>query len=184
MNKKQQLLKLAEEKVRKGGYNNFSFRELANEAGIKSASVHYHFATKADLGAELAASYTDKFISALGEPDSSAGNPVSRFVDAFRSALNIDQQMCLCGLFGAESAGLPEKVQRETQLFFERNICWLTHAFMNLSQLDEVIAKQEAVKLLALLEGAMLMSNTMKDNSLFELAIEEFVEQKIQSPSS
>lgn len=174
MNKKQQLLKLAEEKVRQGGYNNFSFRELANEAGIKSASVHYHFATKADLGAELAASYTDKFIVALGKPDSLEGNPVLRFIEGFRTALIVDQQMCLCGLFGAESAGLPEKVQRETQVFFQRNIRWLTQAFMAVSQIDEVLAKAKAIKLLALLEGAMLMSNTMQDNSLFEIALNEF----------
>ena len=54
MSKREALLKVAEDKVRKGGYNNFSFREIANEVGIKSASVHYHFKTKADLGAEPA----------------------------------------------------------------------------------------------------------------------------------
>ncbi|MFT5024045.1 MAG: TetR/AcrR family transcriptional repressor of nem operon, partial [Colwellia sp.] len=35
MNKKSQILKLAENKVRSGGYGNFSFRELADEIGIK-----------------------------------------------------------------------------------------------------------------------------------------------------
>lgn len=28
------------------GYNGLSFRELAKEVGIKSASIHYHFPTK------------------------------------------------------------------------------------------------------------------------------------------
>jgi TetR/AcrR family transcriptional repressor of nem operon len=42
---------------------------LANEVGIKSASVHYHFPTKEDLGAELAKRYTENFLSALGDPD-------------------------------------------------------------------------------------------------------------------
>ncbi len=65
MSKKEELLKVAENKVRKGGYNNFSFREIANEVGIKSASVHYHFPTKADLGAELAHQYTDAFFSGI-----------------------------------------------------------------------------------------------------------------------
>ena len=46
MTKKQELLAVAQNKVREGGYNNFSFRELAKEVGIKSASVHYHFPTK------------------------------------------------------------------------------------------------------------------------------------------
>jgi len=60
---------VSEVKVRLGGYNNFSFREIANEVGIKSARVHYHFPTKADLGAELAHQYTDAFLGALGDFD-------------------------------------------------------------------------------------------------------------------
>jgi AcrR family transcriptional regulator len=40
--------------VQSHGYNALSFRELAKEVGIKSASVHYHFPTKGDLGAALA----------------------------------------------------------------------------------------------------------------------------------
>jgi len=31
--------------------------------------VHYHFPTKADLGAELAHQYTDAFLGALGDFD-------------------------------------------------------------------------------------------------------------------
>lgn len=46
MSKKAALLQAAENKVRLGGYSNFSFRELATEIGIKSASVHYHFPAK------------------------------------------------------------------------------------------------------------------------------------------
>ena len=69
MSKKAALLQAAENKVRLGGYSNFSFRELATEIGIKSASVHYHFPTKADLGAELAHQYTNAFMLVLGDPD-------------------------------------------------------------------------------------------------------------------
>ena len=79
ISKKEALLKASENKVRLGGYSNFSFRELACEVGIKSASVHYHFATKADLGAELAHQYTNSFLAALGEPSelkASGKNPI------------------------------------------------------------------------------------------------------------
>ncbi|MFT5578547.1 MAG: TetR/AcrR family transcriptional repressor of nem operon, partial [Paraglaciecola psychrophila] len=65
---KEELLKVAQLKVRSGGYNSFSFRELAAEVGIKSASVHYHFPTKSDLGAAVAHQYTDEFLKALGDP--------------------------------------------------------------------------------------------------------------------
>src|SRR5216684_6839557 len=40
------------------GYSGLSFRELAKDVGIKSASIHYYFATKGELGAALASRYT------------------------------------------------------------------------------------------------------------------------------
>lgn len=33
--------------VQAHGYNGLSFRELAKQVGIKSASIHHHFPTKA-----------------------------------------------------------------------------------------------------------------------------------------
>ncbi|MDF2795086.1 MAG: transcriptional regulator, TetR family [Pseudomonas orientalis] len=49
----------ARKMVQTRGYNGLSFRELAKEVGIKSASIHYHFPTKGDLGAALAKRYTE-----------------------------------------------------------------------------------------------------------------------------
>lgn len=195
MNKKQEILKQAELKVREGGYNNFSFRELANDVGIKSASVHYYFPTKADLGAELAAQYTQGFLDLLGEPKAYGGddsdnagddsdngdetgasvsdipNPILRYINVFRTALTVDKKMCLCGLFGAEIAGLPDKVRFETEAFFEKNIEWLTLAYKNVGSRSDEVARKEAIKLLSLLEGVMLMSNAMGDAELFEICV-------------
>ena len=51
---KQAILDVAKARVQARGYNSLSFRELAKEIGVKSASIHYHFSTKGDLGAALA----------------------------------------------------------------------------------------------------------------------------------
>ncbi|KGJ97515.1 TetR/AcrR family transcriptional regulator [Colwellia psychrerythraea] len=174
MSKKEELLKAAELKVRSGGYNNFSFRELATEVGIKSASVHYHFPTKSDLGAALAHQYTEEFLKALGDPDElyAAGkNPIDVYINLFRKALVKDKKMCLCGLLGAESDSLPDKVLIETKLFFERNIAWLTQAHTVIAPDNKEAAKRNAIKTIAILEGVMLISKTLDDNQIFEEAI-------------
>jgi TetR/AcrR family transcriptional repressor of nem operon len=58
--------------VQARGYNALSFREIAKDVGIKSASIHYYFPTKGDLGVALAKRYTDDavgyFESLLAEP--------------------------------------------------------------------------------------------------------------------
>lgn len=55
----------AESQARSGGYNAFSFRGIAKEIGIKSASIHYHFPTQENPAAELARRYTPKFNQCL-----------------------------------------------------------------------------------------------------------------------
>src|ERR1700721_1374918 len=55
---------LAEAHIRSAGYGGFSFRALAAEIGIKSASVHHHFPTKATMAAAVAQRYADRFFTA------------------------------------------------------------------------------------------------------------------------
>lgn len=170
MNKKEELLKVAETKVRQGGYNNFSFREIATEVGIKSASVHYHFPTKADLGAALAHQYTDAFLNALGDIDeikARGENPIDVYTQIFRGALLNDNKMCLCGLLGAQNESLPEKVQLEVKRFFDLNLTWLTAAHTANAQENPAHA---AITTVSLLEGAMMISKALNDHSYFKLA--------------
>jgi TetR/AcrR family transcriptional repressor of nem operon len=175
MSKKEALLKAAENKVRLGGYSNFSFRELANEVGIKSASVHYHFPTKADLGAELAHQYTDAFLLSLGEPaelKAQGKNPIDFYTSLFRGALVTDKKMCLCGLLGAETDSLPEKVREEVKRFFIQNLTWLSAAH---SVNGEQNPQKAAIQTVSMLEGAMMISKTLDDHSYFDLATRDSI---------
>lgn len=168
--KEKQILDAAELMVSAGGYNAFSFREVAKAVGIKSSSVHYHFPTKADLGAAVAKYYTEKFIFALGDPAEllSAGNdPVEVYISAFERALKEDKRMCLCGLLGAELASLPSEVAKQTRAFFEQNITWLKAAYELKGSKD---AGSAALKTIALLEGAMILSNALGDAEAFQKA--------------
>ena len=55
------LLDLAERAVRSRGYDGFSYADLARAQGIRKASIHYHFPTKADLSQNLMARYHTRF---------------------------------------------------------------------------------------------------------------------------
>lgn len=172
MNKKEQILSEAENRVRTGGYNNVSFRDLADAVGIKSASVHYHFPTKADLGVALAERYTDSFMLNLGSAkDASNDDPFASYIELFRHALNVDKKMCLCGVLGAELDGLPSVVRLATRRFFERNIEWLSDAHQHKYGSSKAEASTAAIKLISLLEGALLVSRSLDNTSLFDQAV-------------
>lgn len=169
------ILQVTEDLIRQGGYHSFSFRNIATAVGIKSSSVHYHFATKEELGVAVTKSYTNKFIKSLGDPESivaTGDNPINVYVSAFRAALLDDKGMCLCGMLGAEAEVLPESVVNETRAFFTRNLEWLEDALVAMGQVEDgqALLQQQAIKILALLEGAMIFSNVMGDVAVFDQA--------------
>src|SRR5262245_20346776 len=137
--KREEILDVAEAMIRTAGFNGFSTREVAEAVGIKAASVHYHFPSKADMGIAVTGRYTDRFLEALGNPDRFKGHPrqaVKLYVDSFRQALIRDRSLCLCAVLGAEIGGLPREVGGRTRIFFERNIEWLRKALTASSQIS------------------------------------------------
>src|SRR5258707_6791147 len=95
---------LAETHIRSAGYGGFSFRDLAAELGIKSASVHHHFPTKAALAAAVVRRYADRFLATVASrPNETGDDAISAYRSAFRKALERDWRMCLCALLGANT---------------------------------------------------------------------------------
>lgn len=175
--KAEEILDVAERLARAGGYGGFSFRDLAKAVGIKSASVHYHFPSKEDLGVALTRRYTDRFVDRLGDPAS--GDPSGRirdYVAAFRKSLVEDGLMCLCGLFGAEIDDLPHRVADETRRFFERNRDWLVVVLARDPDQPHADARETAaLNLIARLQGAMILSRSLSDPSVFDRVMSEAV---------
>jgi hypothetical protein len=71
-------MNLAEVHIRSAGYGGFSFRGRATEIGIKSASVHDHFLTKATTAA-VARRYGDRFFTADARRQSETAEDAERF---------------------------------------------------------------------------------------------------------
>lgn len=153
----ERILDAAEKKAREGGFGGFSFRELASELGIKSASVHYHFPTKEALGADLVRRYTERIAEILAGSDPSEG--VAPLIGIFRKALYEEDRMCLCGIMGAEGDSLPPLVHAEVARFFSRILEWL-----------QPIVGSNASAVLALLEGGLIVAKTTGDRSHFDRA--------------
>lgn len=174
--KAEEILDVAETLARSGGYGGFSFRDLAKAVGIKSASVHYHFPTKEDLGVAMTQRYNARFIDGLDDPRGEApvDKKIARYINAFRTSMIEDRLMCLCGLFGAEVTSLPEGVAGETKAFFEKNRDWLIAVLEDDPRFADVAARERAaLTLIAKLQGAMIMARTMIDAGIFETILED-----------
>src|ERR1700747_74229 len=103
------ILSSAEARIRRAGFHGFSFRDLAADVGVKSASVHYHFPTKAELGVSLMKNYHEQMLAAFGdaEDDRTLADKLGAVSDAYRRRPSHKAGMCLCGIFAAHNAWLP-----------------------------------------------------------------------------
>ena len=163
--------------IRQGGYNCFSFRNIATAIGVKSSSVHYHFATKEDLIVAVTKHYTKIFFESLEDPKtliSKGEDPIATYIAAFRRELDADQGMCLCGVLGAEANELSELILDETRTFFSRNVDWLKKAYL-LKGVDEKDVYKKSLQAISCLEGAMLICNANGDLSVFDLSTEHLL---------
>src|ERR1700709_1701373 len=59
------LLFEAEVLIRSRGYSGFSYADLADAVGIRKASIHHHFPTKAARAVALVAAYDERYDAAL-----------------------------------------------------------------------------------------------------------------------
>src|ERR1700722_5492624 len=168
------ILKAAEARMRRGGFHGLSFRDLAADVGIKSASVHYYFPTKTDLGVILMKTYHEEMLAAFG--DAMNPRPLTAKLGAMRDAyvkrLSRKPGVCLCGVLAAECAGLPQPVGETLRDYFLACRAWLISAFVKSKAVDP---EKRAFAFSVTLQGALLMSNAMTDATLFERAAKEAI---------
>jgi TetR/AcrR family transcriptional regulator, transcriptional repressor for nem operon len=169
------ILAAAEQMTQAVGYNGLSFRDLANAVGIKSASVHYHFPTKGHLGAAVARRYTDRLIDHLSKVDSLDDDPaiaLAAYVKVFRTTLEQDGRMCLCGMLAAETDSVPEEVRAEVRRFVDLNVRWISKTIERAAGTSS-FEPEHARALFAALEGAMLVARGTGDITSFDaIAVE------------
>ncbi len=157
------------------GYGGLSFRELAKAVGVKSASIHYHFPTKGDLGAALARRYADDAEATLDGLWAERQDPalcLRRYAEVFRRALENGNRMCMCGFMAAEYDDLPPDVRREVRRFAEVNVAWLARMLAEIEpDGDRAAIEARALAIFAAVNGAQLAARGRGDSAVFDAII-------------
>jgi TetR/AcrR family transcriptional repressor of nem operon len=173
------ILDTAERLIRAGGYNHCSFRDIAAEVGIKSASVHHHFATKADLAVAVTRRYTERFIHALGEPKVDGQTPrkqIVRYCESFRSAYKKSRCACLCGILCGEVGLLPEAVQTELAVFISANVQWLSSVLETLQPQPTLQERRQiALHIYSSMQGAMHVAAALQNEDWLKTVTQSVV---------
>ena len=172
------LLDFAEQAARARGFDGFSYADLAKAAGIRTASIHYHFPTKAILSAALMDRYHANFerlCEDISKQSETAGGRMLALIALYRAALSGGKTTCLCVSLTSSKDSLTDDVVGKVNAFRSMMVVWLTKVF-TLAQGDLTIsavanAEQEARASLAVLEGAHLAARAEENVAIFDEAL-------------
>jgi TetR/AcrR family transcriptional repressor of nem operon len=183
------ILDVAEALIQVRGFNAFSYADIAAELDITKASLHYHFASKAQLGRALVDRYTQRFgelLAGIDARSTGAPNQLRAYAGLYSDVLR-GRRMCLCGMLAAEYETLPGQIGDAVVEFFDLNEVWLTSVLQRGREEGSLqfagSAKDTSRMLISGLEGAMLVARPYGDLKRFQSAARRLLG-SLASPAS
>ena len=179
------ILDAAQTMVRNRGYSAFSYADISQEVGIRKASIHYHFPSKEALVTALVQRYRTMLMRQCDRIARSGASPddqLRQFVALYQNGLD-HHQICLCSMLTADFAVLAQPIQDELQTYFRDVEAWVAAVLQQGCEAGHWTCKpsasQEAKSLIALLQGAQLLTRSAANSTeAFEQVVQPVLEAK------
>ena len=158
-----------------GGYNGFSYADIAGVVGIRKASIHHHFPSKADLVQALVARYRAQAREGLAQLSAHVTDPARQleaYLGYWRNCIaDNSAPICVSALLASEIPLLPDAVAAEVQAHFRSLAKWLEGALARGEAEGSLTLtsapKIEAEAFMATVHGAMLSARAYGDADIF-----------------
>jgi TetR/AcrR family transcriptional regulator, transcriptional repressor for nem operon len=175
------ILDTAQSIVQEFGFNGFSYAHIAKKVGIRTASIHYYFPNKEDLGEALIARYHKNFISAIAQIDTETKNNLEKLRKFIMLYGGPVQNYCTCMgvMLSTDLATLSGQTREGIAQLFTANLEWLERVLdqgRREGHLNfEGAADVQAHQFLASLQGAQLLARSFRDLNRFDLIAERLI---------
>lgn len=170
------ILNCARTLIVNGGYSGFSYADIADIVGIKKASIHHHFPTKADLVRTLVSQYRQQAEAAIAHMDQEITDPVEQ-LKAYTGYWNkciadMSTPICVCALLASQLPMLPDEVASEVRAHFKMFAKWLASVMKRGAKQGTIhlssSADAEGETFLATVHGAMLSARATGEPAVFK----------------
>jgi TetR/AcrR family transcriptional regulator, transcriptional repressor for nem operon len=173
------ILECARSLIVAGGYNGFSYADIADVVGIRKPSIHHHFPSKVDLVRTLVARYRNEVEGGIAELERHISDPfnlLEKYAGYWEACIRDGSApFCVCALLASELPVLPEEVALEVKAHFRSLSTWLTSVFERGVQQGRLhlanAPRVEAELFMATVHGAMLSARAYGDPKVFGLII-------------
>ncbi len=158
-----------------GGYNGFSYADIADVVGIRKASIHHHFPSKAELVRTLVGRYREAAEEGIANLEHGVSGPLEQlraYIGYWKACIgDASAPFCVCALLASELPILPEEVALEIRAYFRYLSGWLTAVLERGARQKSIVLanppRVEAEIFMAAVHGAMLSARAYGDTSVF-----------------
>ena len=158
-----------------GGYNGFSYADIAEVVGIRKPSIHHHFPSKADLVKTLVVLYREAAEVGIANLERAIPGPLDQlraYIGYWKACIgDASAPFCVCALLANELPVLPEEIALEIRTYFRFLSGWLTSVLERGAALGVVTLagtpRVEAEAFMATVHGAMLSARAYGDTAIF-----------------
>lgn len=166
--------------ITSGGYNGFSYADIAKVVGIRKASIHHHFPSKVDLVRTLVSRYREEAQGGIAVLERNVLEPreiLKIYADRWAGCIeDASRPFCVCAMLACELPSLPPEVAAEVSAFFRFLSGWLTSVMdrgaqggtLSLTSSPDV----EAETFMACVHGAMLSARAYGQPTIFATVME------------
>jgi TetR/AcrR family transcriptional regulator, transcriptional repressor for nem operon len=166
-----EILDIAESLIQTRGYSAFSYQDVADQLGIRKASIHYHFASKTDLGIAVIDRYAERFSASLAaiaaDQSQSSMRMLDHYMKAYEEFASTPDRVCLCGALAGEMMALPADLRSRVDRFFREHQAWLVGILQRGVAMGEfriaAAPAHVARMIFGALQGALLVKRTTGD---------------------
>lgn len=171
------ILACARSLILAGGYNGFSYADIADVVGIRKASIHHHFPSKVDLVRTLLVRYREEADAGIANLERNVPDPLEQLRAYTRywetCITDASAPFCVCALLANELPVLPQEVALEVRAYFRSLSAWLTSVLERGVQQGRLqlgkAPRVEAEVFMATVHGAMLSARAYGDPKMFGL---------------
>ena len=158
-----------------GGYNGFSYADIAEVVGIRKPSIHHHFPSKLDLVKTLVIRYREAAEEGIANLERAVPGPLDQlraYIGYWKTCIgDASAPFCVCALLANELPVLPEEIALEIRAYFRFLSGWLTAVLERGAALGVVALTEtprvEAEAFMATVHGAMLSARAYGDTAIF-----------------
>ncbi|WP_208278620.1 TetR/AcrR family transcriptional regulator [Massilia oculi] len=174
-NTSEDILTCARALIVAGGYNGFSYADIADVVGIRKASIHHHFPNKVDLVKAIVVQHRQATADGIERLQQAIPDPLAMlraYTQYWEKCIeDLSAPFCVCALLAGELPILPADVAVEVRGYFRFLSAWMASVLergvqqgtIRLAQAPEV----EAEVFMATVHGAMLSARAYGDAKVF-----------------